>query len=92
MAEIKKNLQFQNIRRVYRLLNLSMPPELETHLKATGCILWEQFTKTAVNKYDIKAILSQNLGCFETGLTVLPSVESCMLKVEDEDNEGIFKN
>lgn len=58
MAELKKNLQFQNIRRVYRMLQLPMPKELEVHLKETGAILWDEFTKTAVNKYDVKAVLS----------------------------------
>lgn len=32
LAEIKKNLHFQNIRRVYRLLHCPMPKELEIHL------------------------------------------------------------
>ena len=92
MGEIKKNLQFQNIRRVYRLVNLQMPSELEEHLEATGCVLWEHFTKTSVNKYDVKAILSQNLGSFETGLAVLPPVSTLMTEVQDEEDPSIFKN
>ena len=76
MIELKKNLQFKNIRRVYRMLHLSMPEELENHLVATGNILWDEFTKTAVNKFDVKAVISTHLGSFETGLTVLPPVDS----------------
>lgn len=62
IVEVKKNLHFMNIRRVYRLLNLEMPEELDKHLKSTGCILWEEFTKTAVNKYDVKGAQSLFLG------------------------------
>lgn len=40
------------------MLQLPMPKELEVHLKETGAILWDEFTKTAVNKYDVKAVLS----------------------------------
>ena len=74
--ELKKNLQDKNIRRVYRQLSLEMPEELEKELVNTGCILWEEFTRTAVNKFDIKGIMSQQLGYFETGLCVLPPVGS----------------
>lgn len=92
MSEIKKNLQFQNIRRVYRLLNLPMPKELEEHLVESGAILWEEFTKTAVNKYDVKGVLSQHLGSFETGLTVLPPVNSLYINVADDTGPGMFRH
>ena len=59
LSELRKNLQDKNIRRVYRQLSLEMPEELEKQLEKTGCILWEEFTRTAVNKYDIKGIMSQ---------------------------------
>ena len=59
-----------------------MPPDLETHLKISGAILWEEFTKTAVNKFDLKSIMSQSLGQFDTGLTVLPSIDD-LYKVGD---------
>ena len=58
LIELKKNLQDKNIRRVYRQLNLEMPERLEKQLVDTGCILWEEFTRTAVNKFDIKGIMS----------------------------------
>ena len=58
LLELKKNLQDKNIRKVYRSLALPMPKDLETHLKRTGCILWEEFTKTAVNKFDVKGTMS----------------------------------
>ena len=35
-----------------------MPKDLEAELYRTGAILWEEFTKTAVNKFDIKGIMS----------------------------------
>ena len=85
-------MQFQNIRHVYRMLNLNMPVELDKQLKESGAIMWEHFTKTAVNKFDIKSIMSQNLGAFETGLVVLPPVSSMMHKVPDEENPGLFKH
>ncbi len=40
------------------MLTLSMPQELEDHLEKTGAILWDEFTKSAVNKFDIKAVMS----------------------------------
>ena len=91
--EIKKNLQDKNIRRVYRQLCPEMPPELEKQLVDTGCILWEEFTRTAVNKFDIKGIMSQQLGFFETGLCVLPPVGSLYQVKEIEGGlGGIFSN
>lgn len=58
LADLKENLQNKNIRRVYRLLTCAIPQDLENHFEQTGAILWEEFTKTAVNKFDIKAVMS----------------------------------
>ena len=74
------------------MLQLPMPKELEAHLKETGAILWDEFTKTAVNKYDVKAVLSQHLGSFETGITVLPPVNSLYIDVAGDSGPGMFKN
>ena len=76
LSEVKKHLQYKNIRKVYRLLNLEMPNSLEEHLIATGSILWEHFTATAVNQYDVRGVMSSQLGAFDTGLAVLPPVNS----------------
>ena len=69
-----------------------MPAELEDHLKVTGCILWEEFTKTAVNKFDVQGVLSANLGSFETGLTVLPEVGTFYVNPNDEESPGLFRH
>ena len=93
LMELKKNLNERNIRRVYRQLYVPMPPDLEAHLKKTGCILWEEFTKSAINKFDIKSVMSQKLGQFDTGLCVLPPVDSLYVTMEvDGAIGGIFKN
>ena len=92
LADLKGNLQDKNIRRVYRQLNVAMPKDLEAELYRTGAILWEEFTKTAVNKFDIKGIMSQQLGNFDTGLCVLPPVDSLYRIKELEDLGGIFAN
>jgi hypothetical protein len=62
-----------------------MPPDLEAHLKTSGAVLWEDFTKTAVNKFDLKSIMSQSLGFLDTGLAVLPSVEDLYVTGNIED-------
>ena len=74
------------------MLQLPMPKELEDHLKVSGAILWEEFTKTAVNKYDVKGVISQHLGSFETGITILPPVNSLYIDVADDSGPGMFKN
>jgi len=92
LLELKKNLQDRNIRSIYRQLNVEMPADLEKHLIATGCIFWEEFTRTAVNKYDVKGVMSQHLGAFATGLTVLPPLSSLFAQREDDLSDGLFKN
>ena len=70
-----------------------MPPELEKELINSGCILWEEFTRTAINKFDIKGIMSQQIGYFETGLCVVPPVGSLYEAKEVEGGlGGIFSN
>ena len=59
LSDLRRNLQDKNIRRVYRLLSVPMPEDLEAHLAKSGAVLWEEFTKTSVNKFDIKAVMSQ---------------------------------
>ena len=67
-----------------------MPEDLENHLEKTGCILWDELTKSAVNKFDIKAVMSQQLGLFNTGLCVLPPVNSLYNVASIENNKGGF--
>lgn len=52
-----------------------MPTELEEELVKSGAILWEEFARTAVNKFDLRSIMSQQLGSFDTGLAILPPVD-----------------
>ena len=87
LSDLRKNLQDKNIRRVYRALSVVMPTELEEHLVKSGAILWEEFTKSAVNKYDIKAVMSQQLGSFDVGLCVLPPIGSLY---KDTEVDTIF--
>ena len=64
-----------------------MPPDLEEHLAKTGAVLWEEFTKTAVNKFDIKACMSQKLGSFDVGLCVLPPIGTLY---KDTEVDSVF--
>ena len=64
-----------------------MPPELEEHLAKTGAVLWEEFTKTAVNKFDIKAVMSNSLGSFDVGLCVLPPIGALY---KDTEVDSVF--
>ena len=90
LADLKQSLASNNIRRVYRMLTLSMPEELEAHLVKTGAILWDEFTKSAINKFDIKAVMSQQLGFFNTGLCVLPPINSLYNTSAIENGRGGF--
>lgn len=58
MIDLKKNLTFKNIRRIYRILNVHMPEDLEDALKSSGAVIWSEFTKTAVNQYDVRGVIS----------------------------------
>ena len=86
LIDLRKQLSLKNIRRVYRILNLKMPEELERHLRQTGCILWEEFTISAINRYDINSTTSNVLGTFETGLTILPPVKSIIKYKKDQES------
>ena len=43
--EVKKCLQNQDMRQVYRIMNVTMPPELKNALEYSGAVFWEKFAK-----------------------------------------------
>jgi hypothetical protein len=67
---LRKYLETNNIRMVYRALSVIMPPRLKKALIESGASIWGHFTETSVNNFEIKGVMSQELGYTEAGLHV----------------------